>query len=44
MSGQKQPKRQLFFHFEPSALYFCLMSVIGEDKFTKIMPDTFDAN
>ena len=44
MSGQKQPKRQLFFHFEPSALYFCPMSVIGEDKFTKIMPDTFDAN
>ena len=44
MSGQKQPKHQFFFHFELSALYFCLMSVIGEDKFTKIISNTFDAN
>ena len=37
MNGQKQPKHQFFFHFEPSALYFCPVSVIGEGKFTKIM-------
>ena len=44
MSGQKQPKHQFFFHFEPLALCFCLRSVMGEDKFTKIMSNTFDAN